>query len=155
MPKIASRIVEICVFRFRRDKPEYLLLKRSPEEDLYPGLWQLVTGTMHDGERAADTALRELKEETGLQPVLFWVVPFVNTFYDHEYDAVNLSPMFAAQVDAVSEPVLSNEHRAYAWVGHAEARERLVWPGQRQGLDVAHEYIVGGKQAGTLAMISM
>ena len=33
-----------------------------------PGLWQMVTGKMKDGETAYQTALREIKEETTLKP---------------------------------------------------------------------------------------
>lgn len=153
MPSITCRIVEVCVFRFRNDRPEYLLLRRSLDERIYPDLWQLVSGTIGDGERAVDAALRECKEETALSPKKFWVVPYVNSFYDPEYDAVNLSPFFAAQVNPHEEPSLSAEHRTYEWLPYEQARQRIVWPGQREGLDVAHMYIVRGEQAGKLTML--
>lgn len=82
MATIVCRIIEVCVFRFINDRAEYLVLKRSPTEKMYPGLWQFVSGSIEDREKAVDAALRELKEETGMSPKRFWVVPHTNTFYD-------------------------------------------------------------------------
>jgi dATP pyrophosphohydrolase len=150
MPIITCKIVEICVFRFVKDCPEYLLLKRSPDESIYPNVWQMVSGTMREGERVVEAALREFKEETSLAHMHFWVVPHVSTFYDAEYDAVNLSPFFAAQVSPGAAPTLSLEHSTYEWLPYEQAWARLVWPGQRAGLEIVHKYIVGGERAGML-----
>lgn len=153
MAIIVCRIVEVCVFRFVNDRPEYLMLKRSPDEKIYPDLWQFVSGSLREGEKATTAARRELKEETGLVPKRFWVVPHTNMFYDPAYDAVNLSPLFAAQVGVNDEPVLSSEHCMYEWLAYVESRRRLVWPGQRAGLDVVDKYILGGEEAGILTLI--
>jgi len=153
MPDIVSEIVEVCVFRFRDAHLEYLLLRRSPHDSLYPGIWQIVTGTIHPNERAVDAALRELKEETQLVPLRFWVVPHANVFYDRVADAMNLSPMFAVQVTDHDKPVLSEEHDAFEWVRLGPAKQRLVWPGQRDGLDVVEQSIGGGEAAMTLGLI--
>jgi dihydroneopterin triphosphate diphosphatase len=155
MSIIVCRIVEVCVFRSMNDRHEYLMLKRSPDETIYPNLWQFVRGSLDEGEQATTAALRELTEETGLAPKRFWIVPHVNTFYDPTYDAVNMSPLFAVEVDAADEPALSSEHCSYEWLPFAEARIRLVWPGQRQGLEVVEKYILGGEEAGILTQIPL
>src|SRR5262245_20217252 len=155
MPAIACRIVEVCCFRFTKRGPEYLLMKRSSDERIYPDLWQLVSGTIDDGERALDAALREFNEEVGIVPTGFWVVPFVNAFYDHDYDAVNLSPFFAAQVGESDQPRLSFEHQIYEWLPYHDARNRLVWPGQRQGLDVVQSFVLSGEKAGLLTRVPL
>lgn len=155
MAIIVCRIIEVCVFRFVNDRSEYLLLKRSPDEKIYPDIWQFVSGSIEDGEKAFDAALRELREETGLAPKRFWVVPHINTFYDHSYDAVNLSPVFAAQVGGSDEPRLSSEHCAYEWLHVDRARPRLVWPEQRSGLEIVEKYILAGEQGGILTEIKI
>ena len=155
MPIIACRTVEVCVFRFVKNRPEYLLLRRSPDEKIYPNLWQLVSGGINDGETAHAAALRELDEETRLTPRTFWVVPHVSTFYDAEYDAVNLSPLFAAQVDDDQAPKLSAEHSQHEWLPFSEAYRRLVWPGQRLGLAVVEEYLLGGEEAGRRTVLPL
>ena len=150
MALLTSRIIELCPFRINAGRGEYLLMRRSPEDAPYPGMWQFVTGRVEEGEKAHEAALRELREETGARPVRFWVVPAVNAFYDPSRDAVNLIPLFAAQIDASCDVRLSAEHSAFEWLPHGAARERLVWPGQRTCLDIVHQYIVGGEEAGLL-----
>lgn len=153
MTGIVCRIVEICIFKFERDMPWYLLLRRSNDETIYPGIWQFVSGCIEGEEKPLDAALRELGEETGLHPRSLWVVPFVNTFYDHANDAVHLSPYFAAQVTPGSEPILSREHDSSGWFPFEEAKNLLVWPGQRMGLDVIHRDLVRGREASKFTRI--
>ncbi len=146
MPIIASKIIEVCIFKFERDQPWYLLLHRSKDEKIYPDIWQFVSGSIGGGETAVEAALRELSEETGLAPTSFWTVPHVSMFYDHDYDSVNLCPLFAAQVETGSVPKLSTEHYEYSWFSYQESLNRLVWPGQRQGLQLVQDYIVRGEK---------
>ena len=150
MADVASRIIEVCPFRIRGDVGEYLLIRRAPVDPLYPGTWQFVSGRVEEGEKAHEAALRELREETGAGPVRFWVVPAVNSFYDPRRDAVNLVILFAAQLESGFRVRLSPEHSLFEWLPYAEARRRLVWPGQKGCLDIVHEYILGGGEAGTL-----
>jgi 8-oxo-dGTP pyrophosphatase MutT (NUDIX family) len=147
MTSVISRMIEVCVFRTLREKTEYLLMKRADDEPVYPGIWQIVTGTMQEEESALKASLRELHEETGLVPVQYWVVPHTNAFYDYRRDAVHLVPFFAARVSQEAEVRLSHEHSAFTWTSYADARARLVWPGQRAGLDLVEAVIVGGEEA--------
>ena len=66
--KIIDDIIEAHIFRLVEDRLEFLLLRRAADEEVYPGVWQPVTGRMHEGEKAWEAALREIKEETGLSP---------------------------------------------------------------------------------------
>ncbi len=153
MPSLASRYIEVCIFKFEKDRPHYLLLHRSNDEKVYPGLWQFVTGSIDPNETAIAAALRELNEETGLAPVGMWVVPYVNTFYDERRDVINMSPVFAVQVKSGATPRLSDEHQQFDWLIYEEGRRRLVWPGQQEGLRIVHEFIVGCKEAAKHAKI--
>ena len=155
MSIIAFRIVEVCVFKFEKDQPKYLLLHRSKTERIYPGIWQLISGSIEEGEKAVNAALREFKEETGLMPKKFWVVPYAGSFYDPDYDALNLTAFFAAEVDEISHPKLCEEHYEYGWFSYEETVQKLVWPGQKKGLEIVHEYIVKGQEAGVLTEIKV
>ncbi len=148
-------MVEVCVFRIRGDRGEVLLLRRAKGEVLYPGLWQLVTGGVLEGETSLQAAQRELREETGLEPVRFWIAPSTSSFYDPLQDAIVVIPLYAAQVGSNAEPVLSGEHDRYEWQGFGEAARMLVWPGQREGLAIVDSYIVGGAEAGRLLEVRL
>ncbi|HOI30169.1 MAG TPA: NUDIX domain-containing protein [Melioribacteraceae bacterium] len=136
--KVTSGLIEAHVFRKQNDGIEFLLLKRSENEN-YGGIWQMVTGSIDEGEKAYDTALREIKEETGLTPEKLWVVPNVNSFYSPEKDALFMIPVFAALVnnDAV---VISSEHSEYQWVDKEKAKSLLAWNGQRKSVDTIYQY---------------
>jgi dihydroneopterin triphosphate diphosphatase len=141
LPEIASCFVDCHIFRKRGGKDEWLLLKRAAHIRL-PGTWQMVSGTIEPGERAYEAAARELHEETGLVPVHFYQVSFVNRFYLAATDQVVLTPVFAAEVAADAPVRLSDEHTAFEWVPPEEARRRYPWPGQRESLDVIREQFI-------------
>lgn len=141
MPKINFELVEVVLFR-RKPEPEFLVLQRSDEEDIYPGLWQLVSGGIEPGEKAYETALREVKEETGFRPVALYNTPLTNTFYFYTNDSVNVSPVFAAEIDSHETIKLSREHKDFRWLPKEAAVSLLVWPGQKSAIRIIHEYIV-------------
>ena len=99
-------------------------------------MWQFVTGRVEEGEKAYESALREMREETGTAGSRLWIVPAVTSFYDLQTDSVNFVPVFAAQVDSGFDVRLSAEHSAFEWLPYAAARARLVWPGQRACLEI-------------------
>lgn len=153
MPAVRSELIEVYVFRQRNQCREYLLLKRSAEETLYPNLWQIVTGTLQENEQALAGALRELQEETQLRALRVWNVPIVNSFYDARNDVVQMVPLFAVEVQSLEEPVLSAEHQQYQWLNYDEAMKLLAWPTQRWGLKVIDEFIGTHEDASILSEI--
>jgi 8-oxo-dGTP pyrophosphatase MutT (NUDIX family) len=150
MPRVVSHIVEVYPFRFLNDHIEYLVLRRAATDDLYPGIWQIVTGNIRREETAVEAALREFHEETDLIPIHFWQVPAVGAFYDHRADEVNLCPIFACQVRSDALPTMSSEHSHFAWVDRHGAERLLVWPSQRENLTLVDRVVVGGEDAAGL-----
>lgn len=155
MASVVSRIVEVVVFRWSGDRPRVLLLRRAGQEPIYPGMWQIVTGTVQEAERAVDAALRELQEETGMRPQAFWIVPYTNSFYEPRRDEIHLIPFFAAQVAEDARVLLSPEHDDFCWVSFEEASKRVPWPGQQRGLELVLEHIVAGRSSATLLAFSL
>ncbi len=141
----AIKMIEAHIFRQSKSGIEFLLLKRAKGE-IYPGLWQMVTGSpLNEKEKAYETALREIKEETNLSPEKFWVVPNVNSFYSPESDEIIMIPVFAGLVNAESEVKISDEHSEYKWVGKEEAIKLLAWPGQRKSVEIIYNYFIKEK----------
>ena len=137
--KIISDMIEAHIFRETQNGLEFLLLKRA-ENEIYPGLWQMVNGKVEGEETAYQTALREIKEETGLRPEKLWVVPNVNTFYSHEMDVISMLPVFAAEVKGNEKIKISEEHTDYCWYNPEEAKNLLAWEGQRNSVDLINRY---------------
>jgi dATP pyrophosphohydrolase len=144
--EVCACFVDVHVFRRRRGpdgkaRDEWLVMKRAPHVRV-ANSWQMVSGTIEEGEKAYQAAYRELVEETGLRPVHFYQASTVNRFYLAATDQVILSPVFAAEVAADADVRLSDEHVAFEWVGAAEAMERFPWPGQRRSLAIVREQFI-------------
>lgn len=142
---LTTFLIEAHIFRqIDENQIEFLLLKRSDGE-IYSGVWQMVTGSIDKNEKAYQTALREIKEETSLLPKQFWVVPNVNSFYEPKKDYICMVPVFAALVDLDCQVTISNEHSEYKWVNLEEAKKLLAWRGQRNSVDIIFEYFTKEK----------
>jgi dATP pyrophosphohydrolase len=123
----AKRPESVLVVVYTRDD-SVLLLKRA---DL-PDFWQSVTGAMRwDETDPAQTALRELEEETGIRTTpaslrnlgiahRFPILPEFRSRYDAEVSH-NVEHAFALELAAEIAPTLSSEHTAYRWLPLAQA----------------------------------
>ncbi len=139
MTDTVVRVIDLHMMRWKNGVPEYLLLQRSPGQ-IYAGVWQGVTGKIKADETAWQAAIRELTEETGLQPIRFWTIDHVNFYYDAAHDRMNAIPVFGAEL-AAGEPVLSAEHRDCRWCPVDEAVELLLWEQQKAGLRIFHDML--------------
>ena len=98
-----------------------LLLERAD----FPGFWQSVTGSQEDAESLAQTATRELKEETGIDAashggVVDWQLSNVYEIFPrwrHRYPAGtthNTEHVFSLSLPAPVEVTLNpREHRLF------------------------------------------
>lgn len=143
------RVTFVDVYPLRRagSTLEVLTLRRAPGGRC-SGAWEVVHGSIEEGETPLQAALRELGEETSLTPERLYNLSRVETFYRHRVDEVAFIPVFAAFVE--NAPVrLSHEHDAFDWMPFAAARERLAWPRERRALaDIA--VLLAEGNAGTL-----
>ncbi|MDI6768026.1 MAG: NUDIX domain-containing protein [Bacteroidota bacterium] len=150
MALLVSKLIEVCVFKNGDKHPLYLLLHRVGGEKIYPNIWQFITGSIESNEKAADAAVREVIEETGIKPTAIWVVPYILSFYDASSDTVNVCPFFAAQVNENTAVRLSEEHDDFGWFTYDEVISKLELPEWRKGLKIAHEYIACAGEAANL-----
>ena len=139
MENIKVRVVDCYVYQQTDKGLKFLILKRN-EKKLYEHLWQGVAGKIEKYEEAWQTAIRELKEETGLDPVKMFVADHVSQFYEKHGDRVNLVPVFGIEVDS-KNVILSDEHIEYKWVDFKEAFDTLVWNGQKKGIQTVYNMV--------------
>ena len=136
MANLKVRVVDCYVYFQKAKEVEFLLLKRNKNK-LYEHLWQGVAGKIEKDEKAWETAVRELKEETGLAPKKMFVADHVSRFYEKHKDRMNLVPVFGIEVDS-KDVTLSDEHIDYKWLDFEEAFDTLIWNGQKQALSLIH-----------------
>lgn len=139
MSKVVSKYIELHIFKAKNQKLKFLLLKRSPDQ-VYPGIWQMVTGKIKKKENAFETAIRELKEETGLEIQELYSVPVVNSVYLVETDEICLIPVFACKVSDKSIVKISEEHSQFKWMTVSQAIKLLAWEGQKASVRLIERY---------------
>jgi len=139
MVDILVRIIDAYIFRQTDDGFNFLLLKRA-ETKIYEHLWQGVAGKIEEGETASEAAIRELKEETGFEPVRMFVADHVSKFYETHGDRINLVPVFGIEVDQ-EDVKISEEHCDFKWVNFEIAKDTLVWKGQKEGITAVNNML--------------
>ena len=151
MTDIVVRVIDCHVMYKEDGLPKFLILKRSHDK-IYPGIWQCVTGKIEPEEEPIESAIRELKEETSLNPVQKWTIDIVNHFYESKHDRMNLIPVFGVEVNNI-KVVLSDEHCNYRWCEINEALKLLTWNQQKKGLIEFNNMLTGQSQKLSLTKI--
>ena len=149
-PGIAVRVayVDLLVLRGSTEELEVLCLRRAPG-GRSPGSWEAVHGHIDPGETPVATAVRELKEEAGLEPERLYNLSQIESFYRHGQNEVVLIPVLAAFVARNAKVRLSEEHDEYEWLRPQAARVRMSWPRLRR--EIGHAIrLVGLGNAGVL-----
>jgi type II secretory ATPase GspE/PulE/Tfp pilus assembly ATPase PilB-like protein/8-oxo-dGTP pyrophosphatase MutT (NUDIX family) len=140
--EIAAGTVDAYVIRPLRAGWQVLVLQRAADTRC-PGAWETVHGRLEPGERPEDGVVREVREETGLEPERLYVIT-VQPYYLTVTGTVQLAVVFAAFVPESADVVLGPEHQRCEWLGIEAARARFVWPRERAALDEIVTLLRGG-----------
>lgn len=141
MPELISNLVQVHPYRWRGDALQFLILQRSLEESLAPGMWQVITGGIEPAESSITAAKRELMEETGFDALVWVALPDPAMFYFEPTDKIVLSPVFGCEINTESEVVLSEEHSTSLWLAADSACAQLAFPSHRQGVLSLHAFL--------------
>jgi 8-oxo-dGTP pyrophosphatase MutT (NUDIX family) len=108
-----------------------------------PTAWEPVHGHIEPGERPEDAALREVREETGLDVERLYVVR-VQPFYLRKTHAIELAVVFAAFVGEPGSVAIGGEHQRFEWLAVDDALTRFAFPGERASLRETLELLALG-----------
>jgi len=107
---------------------EFLVAHRSAESG---GYWHTIAGRIEDGEGPEEAAVRELREETGLEAATLERLgefAYVRADWDSEPGLRVHVAAFLTDVEPGWEPTLNEEHTEYRWLPREEAAELIFWP---------------------------
>ena len=141
-------IVDLLVARFSATGLEVLLLRRAAGMRC-TGAWEIVHGNIETGERPEAAALRELREETGLECACLYNIT-LGGFYRHTQGVLSLTVVFCALVAADAEPVIGAEHDAWRWLPIADAMQECAWPREREAMQHTAHLLRNGCDAGAV-----
>ena len=102
-----------------KSNDEFLVVKRSENDDLYPGAWEFPGGHLENGETLKEGLKRELEEEIGFTENFN---PIITHYFDELNERNNelihdLELDFIINVDSSKIDIkLSDEHSDYKWV---------------------------------------
>jgi 8-oxo-dGTP pyrophosphatase MutT (NUDIX family) len=130
--EIAAGTVDAYVIRPLRAGWRILVLRRAAETRC-PGAWESVHGRLEPGERPEEAALREIREETGLETERLYAIT-VQPYYLKATATIQLAVAFAAFVAEPAEVTLGAEHERFEWLDVDEALARFAWPRERVAL---------------------
>jgi type II secretory ATPase GspE/PulE/Tfp pilus assembly ATPase PilB-like protein/8-oxo-dGTP pyrophosphatase MutT (NUDIX family) len=142
MTQIVPGVVEVYVIRHNDGEWRVLVLQRAADT-IRPGSWETVYGKIDSGERPEQAALRELREETGLEVKALYNVT-VSSFFLHTSQTIQMAIVFAAFVESDSEVTLSEEHQRSEWLTVEDACDRFTWPRSTQALKDARHLLARG-----------
>lgn len=100
-----------------------LALRRAAHRDAGAGLWEVVSGRVESGEEIVEAALREVREETGLDVE---IDPRPVDSYPAMRGTDPMVVIVYAARRAGGELVRSSEHDDSAWLTAAEFRARTT-----------------------------
>lgn len=120
---------------------DVLLLERAD----HPNYWQSVTGSREGDEALRDTAIREVREETGLDANQYefthWQLQNTYEIYSHwrhryaEGVTQNTEHVFGLQLPARAAITLApREHLNFQWLPWQQAAEKVFSPSNRAAI---------------------
>ena len=140
-----ERSAGVIIFINTPQGRKYLVIHSSGtgEGTPRPDFWDFPKGLLEQGEKGVDAAVREAKEEAGIESFSFrdGFKETVRYFTRREGKPVpKFVVMFLAEVKDYGVK-LSWEHDKYEWLSYEEARERISRAEMKKVLEAAEKFL--------------
>ncbi|MFH1978692.1 MAG: NUDIX domain-containing protein [Candidatus Aenigmatarchaeota archaeon] len=134
-----ERSAGAVIFRKEGEELLFLLLHYQYKSDY----WGFSMGHIEKGEEPKKTVLREVKEETGIDNIIF-VDEFkekVKWFYRRDGETFNKEVIFYLAETNTKEIILSEEHVGYQWLTFEIAQRALGFENTKNVLENANSFL--------------
>ena len=138
----------VVIFRKESNKKLYLLLQYTAKH------WHFPKGHVEERidtngrvrrEKLEETALRELKEETGIEDIKL-LPDFkeeISYFFKNGNKTISKKVVFFLAETKIEKVRLSFEHISYKWLTYNEALEQTTYKNVKQVLEKANKFLGG------------
>ena len=107
------------------------------------GGWIFPKGHIEKGERSEETALREVKEETGIEAKIICKVGDFSYFYTKEGEKVfKNAKFFLMEYVGGDETQHDSETSEILWLPYGEALKRLTFKDEKKMLEKANSFLI-------------
>lgn len=126
------------LFRRENNAILYLLLQHTNGDH-----WDFPKGRLENGETKQQAAVRELKEETGIDGCIIpnFEEKIEYTFIDLNGSSTHKTVFFFIAPTDIIYPTLSHEHTDYAWLSYEQALKQLTYTTACDTLTKAHDFL--------------
>lgn len=114
----------------------FLLAKRAV--DPFKGTWDVIGGFVEAGETGEEAAMREMKEETGLEAA---VEAYLGSMWDMYAGRPTLALMYVMKVLSNQEPKAADDVSELKWFSFDTPPENLAFQHLSVTIQKAHQYI--------------
>lgn len=117
----ANNTADFVLFCLTEDEAKVLLIRRKSDSKAFGGYWAIPGGFMNMDERLITTAVREFKEETGIdlnaQDLLYPGLIYVGLFDDPNRDprGRTIGHVWAATISKLVEPIAADDAQDAKW----------------------------------------
>jgi len=120
------------------DGPVYLLMSNRK------GYWEFPKGHVDPGETEEEAAIREVREETGLDDVKIVSGFKVKIKYTYSKDGKKYPKevVFFLMKAEPKRVEVSEEHTGYVWLKYEDAIKKISYDNARKVLEKAHKFLM-------------
>ena len=104
--------------------------------------WCYIGGGIEEGEKAWESAFREIEEETGINSLSLYSANICEQFYGIKEEFIYIAPGFVGIVAKTEEVILNEEHMDFRWLSFENAREKASLPGNDKILEHIEKHFV-------------
>ena len=132
-----ERSAGVVIFLEKPEGNQFLLLN-------YPtGHWDFVKGKIEGGENNRQTAIREAKEETGINDLEF-IEGFeekINYNFQFEGELIHKEVIFFLAKTKTSKVTVSHEHLDYIWLDYENSLKKITYDNAKNILSKVNDLV--------------